>query len=125
MDFKFRFESVLQRELILKIIKYSLNVFILLTLLSCSEDTNEVKNKIFLNGNSVELSSENFEKLNNLLIKVNPKNCNSTKLNDFFKDLDQSFDKNNFTLKFTDSENYEQTIIFQKPNCMNEKIKKL
>ena len=125
MDFKFRFESVLQRELILKIIKYSLNVFILLTLLSCSEDTNEVKNKIFLNGISVELSSENFEKLNNLLIKVNPKNCNSMSLNDFFIDLDQSFDKNNFTLKFTDSENYEQTIKFQKPNCMNQKMKKL
>ena len=109
----------------MKIIKYSLNVFILLTLLSCSEDTNEVKNKIFLNGNSVGLSSENFEELNNLLIKVNPKNCNSTKLNNFFKDLDQSFDKNNFTLKFTDSENYEQTITFQKPNCMNRKMKKL
>ena len=43
MDFTFRFESLLQRELTLKIIKYSLNVFILLTLLSCSEDTNEVK----------------------------------------------------------------------------------
>ena len=109
----------------MKIIKYSLNVFILLTLLSCSEDTNEVTNKIFLNGNSVELSSENFEKLNNLLIKVNPKNCNSMSLNDFFIDLDQSFDKNNFTLKFTDSENYEQTIKFQKPNCMNQKMKKL
>ena len=88
MDFKFRFESVLQSELTLKIIKYSLNFSIILTLVSCSDDSNEVKNKIFLNGNSVELSSENFEKLNNLLIKVNPKNCNSTMLNDFFKDLD-------------------------------------
>ena len=109
----------------MKIIKYSLCILIFLTLLSCSEDANEVKNKIFLNGNSVELSSENFEKLNNLLINVNPKNCNSTKLKDFFKVLDQSFDKNNFTLKFTDSENYEKTIKFQKPNCMNQKIKKL
>ena len=125
MDFKFRFESVLQRELTLKIIKYSIKVFILLTLLSCSEDTNEVKNKIFLNGISFELSSKNFEKLNNLLIKVNPKNCNSMRLNNFFKDLDQSFDKNNFTLKFTNSENYEQTIKFQKPNCVNQKMKKL
>ena len=124
MDFKFRFESVLQRVLTLKIIKYSLKLFILLTLLSCSDDTNEVKNKISLNGNSIELSSENFEKLNNLLIKVNPKNCNLKRLNDFFIDLDQSFDKNNFTLKFTDSENYEQTIKFQNPNCMNQKMKK-
>jgi len=109
----------------LKLIKYSLNVFIILTLLSCSEDTNEVKNKIFLNGYSIGLSKENFEKLNNLLINFNPKNCNSTKLNYFFKGLDQSFDKNNFTLKFTDSENYEKTIKFQKPNCMNQKMKKL
>ena len=125
MDFKLKFEIVLQKELTLKIIKYLLNVFILLTLLSCSEDTKEAKNKIFLNGNSVELSSENFEKLNNLLIKVNPKNCNSKMLNDFFKDLDQSFDKNNFSLKFTDSENSEQTIKFKKPNCLNQKMKKL
>ena len=124
MDFKIRFESVLQRELTLKI-KFFVNIFILLILLSCSEDTNEVKNKIFLDGNNIELSSEDFEKLNNLLVKVNPKNCNSMMLNDFFKDLDQSFDKNNFTLKFTDSENYEQTIKFQKPNCMNQKMKKL
>ena len=106
-------------------IKFFVNIFILLILLSCSEDTNEVKNKIFLDGNNIELSSEDFEKLNNLLVKVNPKNCNSMMLNDFFKDLDQSFDKNNFTLKFTDSENYEQTIKFQKPNCMNQKMKKL
>ena len=125
MDFKLKFEIVLQKELTLKIIKYLLNVFILLTLLSCSEDNNEAKKKIFLNGNSVELSSENFEKLNNLLIKVNPKNCNSKMLNDFFKDLDQSFDKNNFSLKFTDSENSEQTIKFKKPNCLNQKMKKL
>ena len=111
--------------MILKSIKHSINVFILLNLLSCSEDLNEVKNKIFLNGNSIGLSSENFEKLNNLLINVNPKNCNSTKLKDFFKVIDQSFDKNNFTLKFTDSDNYEKTIKFQKPNCMNQKIKKL
>ncbi|MDC1133520.1 hypothetical protein OAT42_01215 [Alphaproteobacteria bacterium] len=109
----------------MKIIKYSLNVFIILTLLSCSEDTNEVKNKIFLNGNSIGLSKENFEKLNNLLINFNLKNCNSMKLNNFFKGLDQSFDKNNFTLKFTDSENFEKTIKFQKPNCMNQKMKKL
>ena len=84
-----------------------------------------MKNKIFLNGNGVGLSWKNFKKLNNLLINVNPKNCNSTKLKDFFKVLDQSFDKNNFTLKFTDSDNYEKTIKFQKPNCMNQKIKKL
>lgn len=45
------------------------------------------------------------------------------KLNDFFKGLNQSFDKNNFTLKFIDSENYEKTIEFQKPNCMNQKMK--
>ena len=69
-------------------------------------------NKIFLNGNSVELSSENFEKLNNLLIKVNPKNCNSKILNDFFKDLDQSFDKNNFTLKFTFQFTFQFTFDF-------------
>lgn len=112
-------------ELTLKIIKYSLAVFILLTLLSCSEDTNEVKNKILLNGNSVRLSEDNFEKFKNLLININPKNCNSTKLNDFFKSLDQSFNKDNFTLKFTDSENYEKTIKFQKPNCINQKMKKL
>ena len=109
----------------MKLIKYSLNVFFLLNLLSCSENLNELKNKIFLNGNSIELSSENFEKLDNLLINVNPKNCNSTKLKDFFKVIDQSFDKNNFTLKFTDSENYEKTIKFQKPNCVNQEIKKL
>jgi len=109
----------------LKIIKYSLNVFILLTLLSCSEDTKEVKNKIFLNGNSVELSEENFKKLNNLLINVDQKNCNSTKLNNFFKGLEQSFNKNNFSLKFTDSDNYEKTITFQKPNCRNVKMKKI
>ena len=109
----------------MKIIKYSLCILIFLTLLSCSEDANEVKNKIFLNGNSVELSLENFEKLNNFLIKVNPKNCNSTMLKDFFKDLDQSFDENNFTLKFTDSDNNEQTIKFQKPNCMYQKMKNL
>lgn len=109
----------------MKIVKYSLIFFILLILFNCSEDSKEVKNKILLNGNSIELSDENFEKLNNMLINVNSKNCNSTKLNDFFKGLDQSFDKNNFTLKFTDSENYEQTIKFQKPNCMNQKMKKL
>ena len=106
----------------MKIIKYSLNVFILLTLLSCSEDTKEVKNKIFLNGNSVELSEENFKKLNNLLINVDQKNCNSTKLNDFFKGLDQSFNKNNFSLKVIDSDNYEKTITFQKPNCISKEM---
>ena len=124
MDFKFRFENILQRELTLKIIKYSLNVFILLTLFSCSE----VKNKILLNGNSLELSDENFEKLNNLLINFNSKNCNSTKLNDFFKVLDQSFDQNNFTLKFTVSNNYEKTIKtikFKKPNCVTEEMNQL
>ena len=109
----------------MKIVKYSLNVFILLTLFSCSEDTKEVKNKILLNGNSIELSDESFEKLNNLLINDNSKNCNSTKLNDFFKGLDQSFDKNNFNLKFTDSKNYEKSIKFQKPNCISEEMKKL
>ena len=109
----------------MKILKYYLNIFILLTLFSCSEDTKDVKNKILLNGKSIELSDKNFKKLNNLLINVNSKNCNSTKLNDFFKGLEQSFDKNNFTLKFTDSENYEKTIKFQKPSCMNEKMKKL
>ena len=109
----------------MKLIKYSLNIFILLTLLSCSEDPNEVKKTILLNGNSVELSLEKFEKLNNLMIYVNPKDCNSMKLNEFFEVIHQSFDKNNFTLKFTDSENYEKTVKFQKPNCMNEKIKKL
>ena len=70
-------------------------------------------------------NSEEFEKLNNLLITVNSKNCNSSKLNDFFKDLDQNFDKNNFTLTFTDSNNYEKTIKFQKPNCISEEIEKL
>ena len=109
----------------MKIVKYYLSIFILLTLFSCGEDNKEINNKILLNGKSVELSNENFKKLNNLLINVNSKNCNSTELNDFFKSLDQSFDKNNFTLKITDSENYEKTIKFQKPNCMNQKIKKL
>ena len=47
------------------------------------------------------------------------------KLNNFFKSIDQIFDKNNFTLKFTDSENYENTIKFQNPNCINKKMKKL
>ena len=109
----------------MKIVKYSLNFFILLILLSCSEDSKKVKNKILLDGNGVELSDEEFEKLNNLLITVNSKNCNSSKLNDFFKDLDQNFDKNNFTLTFTDSNNYEKTIKFQKPNCISEEIEKL
>ena len=125
MDFKFRFENIHQRKLTMKIVKYSLNIFILSILLSCSEDTKEVKNKILLNGNILEISDENFEKLNNLLINFNSKNCNSTKLNDFFKGLDQSFDKNNFTLKFTDSKNYEKTIKFQNPHCISEKIEKL
>ena len=81
--------------------------------------------KIIKKWNSIELSEKNFKILNNLLIDVNSKNCNSTKLNEFFKGLDQSFDKNNFTLKFIDNESYEKTIKFQKPNCMNEKMKKL
>ena len=125
MDFKLRFENKLQRELTMKIVKYSLIFFILLILFNCSEDSKEVKNKILLNGNSIELSDENFEKLNNMLINVNSKNCNSTKLNDFFKGLDQSFDKNNFTLRFSDSKNSEKTIRFQKPNCISEEMKKL
>ena len=109
----------------MKIIKFYLNIFILLTFFSCSEVTKEVKNKILLNGKKVELSNENFKKLNNLFTNVNSKNCNSMKLNNFFKSIDQIFDKNNFTLKFTDSENYENTIKFQNPNCINEKMKKL
>ena len=129
MEFKFRFECILQRELTLNIIKYSLNIFILLTLLSCSEE-NEKKtsNSAIMtlssyNGSNQKIISEfNVPKLKTILNSKDTKDiCHSNLLKNYFSELNINFDQNNFKLVMaeeTKNNNSKTTSIkYKNGNC--------
>ena len=129
MDFKFRFESVLQRELTLKIIKYSLNIFILLTLLSCSEENEKKTSNTAImtlssyNGSNQKIISEfDVPKLKTIINSKDTKDiCHSNLLKNYFSELNINFDQNNFKLVIaeeTKNNNSKTTSIkYKNGNC--------
>ena len=129
MESKFRFECILQRELTLKIIKYSLNIFILLTLLSCSEENEKKTSNTAIitlssyNGSNQKIISEfNIPKLKTILNSKDTKDiCHSNLLKNYFSELNINFDQSNFKLVMaeeTKNNNSKTTSIkYKNGNC--------
>ena len=129
MEFKFRFECILQRELTLKIIKYSLNIFILLTLLSCSEENEKKTSNAAImtlssyNGSNQKIISKfDFPKLKTIINSKDTKDiCHSNLLKNYFSELNINFDQNNFKLVMTEetkNNNSKTTSIkYKNGNC--------
>lgn len=129
MEFKFRFEWILKRELTLNIIKYSLNIFILLTLLSCSEENEKKTSNTAImtlssyNGSNQKIISEfNVPKLKTIINSKDTKDiCHSNLLKNYFSELNINFDQNNFKLVMaeeTKNNNFKTTSIkYKNGNC--------
>ena len=129
MEFKFRFECILKRELTLNIIKYSLNIFILLTLLSCSEENEKKTSNTAImtlssyNGSNQKIISEfNVPKLKTIINSKDTKDiCHSNLLKNYFSELNINFDQNNFKLVMaeeTKNNNFKTTSIkYKNGNC--------
>ena len=129
MEFKFRFECILKRELTLNIIKYSLNIFILLTLLSCSEENEKKTSNTAImtlssyNGSNQKIISEfNVPKLKTIINSKDTKDiCHSNLLKNYFSELNINFDQSNFKLVMaeeTKNNNSKTTSIkYKNGNC--------
>ena len=96
-------------------LKISIFIFCILFLFSCSEENNNektpksiIENKvekynksIVLNGENIEISNENFVKLELIIKKLDAITCDSPsrlKLNDFFDSVKLKFNKDYFSL---------------------------
>ena len=113
----------------MKIIKYSLNIFILLTLLSCSEENEKKTSNTAImtlssyNGSNQKIISEfNVPKLKTIFNSKDTKDiCHSNLLKNYFSELNINFDQSNFKLVMaeeTKNNNSKTTSIkYKNGNC--------
>ena len=113
----------------MKIIKYSLNLFILLTLFSCSEENEKKTSNTAImtlssyNGSNQKIISEfDVPKLKTIINSKDTKDiCHSNLLKNYFSELNINFDQNNFKLVIaeeTKNNNSKTTSIkYKNGNC--------